>query len=140
MEASNMAWELSVFWMIRGHTAEGLQWYERVLALPLIPPAAEAKALYGAALMWYSQAELAHARIALDRTLTLARGAGDKRRTGLNLSGMSSTPPAHRSPDRSPQASPDFVSWPSRGASECVEWDVGRRSPRSGDRTGRAPA
>ncbi len=77
MEASNMAWELSVFWMIRGHTAEGLQWYERVLTLPSIPPAAEAKALYGAALMWYSQGELARARSALDRTLTIARDASD---------------------------------------------------------------
>jgi predicted ATPase/DNA-binding XRE family transcriptional regulator len=89
MEASNMAWELSVFWMIRGHTAEGLQWYERVLALPSIPPAAEAKALYGAALMWYSQAELVHARIALDRTLTLARVHGDRKMLAQasNLSG-----------------------------------------------------
>jgi predicted ATPase/DNA-binding XRE family transcriptional regulator len=77
MEASNMAWELSVFWMIRGHAAEGLQWYERVLSRPSIGPGAKAKALYGAALMWYSQGELARARIAVDRTLALARGAGD---------------------------------------------------------------
>jgi tetratricopeptide (TPR) repeat protein len=76
-EASNLAWELSVFWMIRGHAAEGLQWYELVLTLPSIPPAAEAKALYGAALMWYSLGELARARTALDRTLGLARGAAD---------------------------------------------------------------
>jgi predicted ATPase/DNA-binding XRE family transcriptional regulator len=76
-EASNMAWELSVFWMIRGHAAEGLQWYEQVLNLPSLPPAAEAKALYGAALMWYSQGALAPARTALDRTLALAHGAGD---------------------------------------------------------------
>jgi predicted ATPase/DNA-binding XRE family transcriptional regulator len=76
-QASNLAWELSVFWMIRGHASEGLQWYEQVLNLPSIPPAAEARALYGAALMWYSQGEVARARIALERTLALARGADD---------------------------------------------------------------
>jgi len=76
-QASNLAWELSVFWMIRGHASEGLQWYQQVLNLPSIPPAAEARALYGAALMWYSQGEVARARIALERTLALARGADD---------------------------------------------------------------
>ncbi len=75
--ASNMAWELSVFWMIRGHAAEGLQWYQQVLTLPSIAPAAEARALYGSALMWYSQGELAQARTALGRTLALAHGAAD---------------------------------------------------------------
>jgi predicted ATPase/DNA-binding XRE family transcriptional regulator len=76
-EASDLAWRLSVFWMIRGHATEGLQWFEHVLNLPLIPADAEAKARYGSALMWYSQGELARARVALDRTLALADAAGD---------------------------------------------------------------
>ena len=76
-EASNMAWELSVFWMIRGRAAEGLQWYLRILDLPSIPPSAEAKARYGSALMWYTQGDLSSARGALDRTMALAEDAGD---------------------------------------------------------------
>ena len=30
-EASGIAWGLMFFWVIRGHAAEGLRWYEQIL-------------------------------------------------------------------------------------------------------------
>jgi predicted ATPase len=76
-EASDIAWELKYFWLIRGHAAEGLQWYEQILKLPSLPARAESKALLGAAGMWWTQGALERARAALDRALTLAHRAGD---------------------------------------------------------------
>jgi predicted ATPase/DNA-binding XRE family transcriptional regulator len=76
-EAADIAWGLMYFWVIRGHAAEGLQWYEQALSLPSLPPVAESRALVGAAMMWYSLGELGRARIALTRALDLAHGAGD---------------------------------------------------------------
>jgi predicted ATPase/DNA-binding XRE family transcriptional regulator len=77
-EASDIAWGPFFFWVIRGHAAEGLQWYEQILTLPSLPPAAESRALFGAAVMWYTQGELARARTGLARALALAHGAGDR--------------------------------------------------------------
>ena len=37
-EAIDVAWALMFFWLIRGHTAEGLRWYEQVLTLACLPP------------------------------------------------------------------------------------------------------
>jgi predicted ATPase/DNA-binding XRE family transcriptional regulator len=76
-EASDIAWGLKYFWLIRGHAAEGLQWYEQILNLPSLPGAAESRALLGAAGMWWTQGELGRARTGIDRVLTLAHGAGD---------------------------------------------------------------
>ena len=76
-EASDIAWGLKYFWLIRGHAAEGLQWYEQILGLPSLPAAAEGKALLGAAGMWWTQGELGRARTGLSRVLELARGAAD---------------------------------------------------------------
>jgi len=76
-EASDIAWALMFFWMIRGHAAEGLRWYEEILNLPYVPPAAESRALVGAALMCFMQGELDRARAALTRAHALAVGAGD---------------------------------------------------------------
>jgi tetratricopeptide (TPR) repeat protein len=76
-EASDIARGLMFFWLIRGHAAEGLRWYEQTLNLPSLPPAAESRALVGAALMWYSQGELGLARTGLNRAVALARGVGD---------------------------------------------------------------
>ncbi len=76
-EAANIAWGLMHFWVIRGHAAEGLQWYEQILNLPSLPPVHESEALVGAAMMWYSQGELGLARNGLTRALALANGAGD---------------------------------------------------------------
>ena len=76
-EASDIAWGLKSFWLIRGHAAEGLRWYEQILQLPSLLPATESRALLGAALMWYAQGELGRARIGLNGGLALARGAGE---------------------------------------------------------------
>jgi tetratricopeptide (TPR) repeat protein len=65
------------FWLIRGHAAEGLQWYEQILNLPSLPPVPESEALIGAAMMWYSQGELRRAHTGLARALALAEEAGD---------------------------------------------------------------
>jgi predicted ATPase/DNA-binding XRE family transcriptional regulator len=78
VEASQIAWSLMLFWVIRGHAAEGLRWYEQILTLPSLPPAAESRALLGTAFMRYTQGELEPARTALTRTLELADGAGDR--------------------------------------------------------------
>ena len=76
-DASDIALALKYFWLIRGHAAEGLQWYEEILKLPALPAAAEAKALLGAATMGWTQGGLERARAALERALTLAQNAGD---------------------------------------------------------------
>ena len=71
-EASSIAWGLKYFWLIRGHAAEGLQWYQEILNLPFLGPAAELRALEGAAVLWYTQGELERARTGLTRALALA--------------------------------------------------------------------
>ena len=86
-EASDIAWGLLSFWLIRGHAAEGLWWYEETLKLPSLPPAAESRALVGAALMWYTQGELERARTAPERALALARR---RRRHGPGRAGRDS--------------------------------------------------
>ena len=75
-EASVIAWGLKYFWLIRGYAAEGLQWCQEILNLPSLPPAAELRALEGAAVLWYTQGELERARTGLNRALGLAH-AGD---------------------------------------------------------------
>jgi hypothetical protein len=76
-EAANIAWGLMYFWPIRGHAAEGLQWYEQILSLPSLPPVRESNALVGAAMMWYSLGEPGRARTGLTRALALAHDAED---------------------------------------------------------------
>ncbi|HET9703611.1 MAG TPA: helix-turn-helix domain-containing protein [Vicinamibacterales bacterium] len=76
-EACDIAWNLFFFWVIRGHAAEGLQWYEQILDWPTLPPATESRALLGAAAMRYTLGELGHARTALTRALALAHETGD---------------------------------------------------------------
>ncbi len=76
-EACHIAWALLWFWAIRGHTIEGLGWYQRILSLPSLAPAVEARALLGAAVMRYIQGDLARARTDLERALALAQGSGD---------------------------------------------------------------
>src|SRR5829696_6139913 len=71
-EAANIAWGLMYFWVIRGHAAEGLHWYQQALSLPFLPPVPESRAHVGAAMMWYSLGELGRARIGLMRALALA--------------------------------------------------------------------
>jgi len=76
-EAADITWGLLFFWLIRGQAAEGLWWYEATLKLPSLPPAAESKALVGAAWMWFTQGELGRTRSALTRALALAHALGD---------------------------------------------------------------
>ena len=76
--ASHVLWNLMAFWLMRGHLAEGLEWYEKTLSLPSLPPAAESRSLVGAALMWYAQGELGRAAAALERALGIAQASGDR--------------------------------------------------------------
>ena len=85
-EASDIAWGLKYFWLIRGHAAEGLQWYERILNLPSLPPASELRILAGAAVLWYTQGELGRAQTALTRARTLPYDADDRDVVAVNES------------------------------------------------------
>ncbi len=76
-EASDIAWSLFFFWAIRGHSTEGLGWYEQILNRPSLPPVVELRALLGAGAMRYTQGELGRARTALTRALALAHETGD---------------------------------------------------------------
>jgi hypothetical protein len=74
-EASHIAWALLFFWMIRGHGAEGLRWYEQVLGLPLDSPLIESRARAGAAVMCYTMGKLDRARAEGIRARDLAVAA-----------------------------------------------------------------
>ena len=76
-EASEIAWSLKYFWLIRGHPAEGLTWYEKILSQPSLSSAVELRTLAGAAVLWYTQGSLGTARAALNRASALAHDAGD---------------------------------------------------------------
>ena len=76
-EASEIAWHLMWFWVIRGHSVEGLRWYEQILNLPSLSSGAMARVLVAGAAMSYVQGELESARSALTRALALAQGGGD---------------------------------------------------------------
>ncbi|HEX2309261.1 MAG TPA: helix-turn-helix domain-containing protein, partial [Vicinamibacterales bacterium] len=77
IDAASIAWGLKYFWLIRGHAAEGLQWYEQILNLPTLPPAAELRVLAGATVSWYTQGELGRAAAGLTRALALPHDADD---------------------------------------------------------------
>ncbi|HET9359238.1 MAG TPA: tetratricopeptide repeat protein [Vicinamibacterales bacterium] len=76
-DAAGIAWDLKYFWLIRGHAAEGLRWYDQILTLPANPAGAESKALLGAATLWWTQGELGQARKGLSRVLQIAHEVGD---------------------------------------------------------------
>jgi predicted ATPase/DNA-binding XRE family transcriptional regulator len=88
-EAAIIVWPLILFFMIRGRTAEGLEWYERALAAAALQPANEARACVGAALMRYMRREFDEATRLLDRALPLAEtvNATDALAAGLNVRG-----------------------------------------------------
>ncbi|HET7220643.1 MAG TPA: helix-turn-helix domain-containing protein [Vicinamibacterales bacterium] len=77
IEACNIACGLMFFWLIRGRAAEGLQWYERTLNLPDLPPAVESRVLVAAAVMSHTQGDPARARARVVRALELSRAEGD---------------------------------------------------------------
>ena len=76
-EAAEIAWALLFFWLIRGHTLEGHRWFELILAVPGLPPDAEAKARLGAAGTLHTQADPEGARAQAIRALDLLRDAGE---------------------------------------------------------------
>jgi tetratricopeptide (TPR) repeat protein len=76
-EATDIAWGLKYFWLIRGHASEGVRWYEQILNLSSLPPRTESRALVGAAVLRYTQGELGRARVGLSRALALAHATGD---------------------------------------------------------------
>jgi predicted ATPase/DNA-binding XRE family transcriptional regulator len=76
-EACDIAWSLMFFWLIRGHAAEGLRWYEQTLALPSLTPVGESRARLGAAVMLYTQGQYERSRSEVMRALALAENAAD---------------------------------------------------------------
>jgi predicted ATPase/DNA-binding XRE family transcriptional regulator len=76
-EASHIAWSLFHFWFIRGHAAEGLGWFERILTSPSLAPGVESRALVGAGTMRYTLGELGRARTEVTRAVALAHDARD---------------------------------------------------------------
>jgi tetratricopeptide (TPR) repeat protein len=76
-DAIDIALGLMFFWIIRGHAAEGLRWYEQILSLPSLPPVVESRALLGAGAMGYAQGVIEYARTALTRALARGCETGD---------------------------------------------------------------
>jgi predicted ATPase/DNA-binding XRE family transcriptional regulator len=72
-EAAHIVGGLMFFWVVRGQ-AEGLRWYEQTLSLKSLPPAAECKALIGAAMLSFDQGDLTRGQARIARALALARG------------------------------------------------------------------
>jgi len=77
-EAAAIARGLLLFWLIRGHAAEGVWWYDQILTQPLAP-ALEASVLTAASLMTYMQGEPQRGHDKLVRALALAYATGDAR-------------------------------------------------------------
>ncbi|MEO8075425.1 MAG: helix-turn-helix domain-containing protein [Acidobacteriota bacterium] len=63
-DASGLAWSLVLFWIMRGHSAEGLRWFDEVRQCAVPASVAEAQSLVGAALMRFTQGDMAGARVA----------------------------------------------------------------------------
>jgi predicted ATPase/transcriptional regulator with XRE-family HTH domain len=76
-EASEIAASLLFFFLIRGHAAEGLRWYEQILDLPSLPPLAAGRTLLAAAAMSHTLGDSAGARARVTKGLARARECGD---------------------------------------------------------------
>jgi predicted ATPase/DNA-binding XRE family transcriptional regulator len=74
-DACDIVWDLLLFWLIRGHTAEGLHWYDELAATPSLSSPARATALAGAAVMNYAQGDVARARHVAELSLSLSTGS-----------------------------------------------------------------
>jgi predicted ATPase/DNA-binding XRE family transcriptional regulator len=70
-DAADVAWNLLFFWLIRARGIEALQWCQRVLNLPRVPPRTEAKALVAGSVMLFTQGQVDQAREWLTRALAL---------------------------------------------------------------------
>jgi predicted ATPase len=73
-EATAIVYGLLNFWVIRGHTTEGLDLCERTLALTPLAPEVECRGLVAAASLQYVQGKLDGARRALERCLAFEHG------------------------------------------------------------------
>jgi tetratricopeptide (TPR) repeat protein len=74
-EACDIASQLLFFWLIRGHAAEGLRWYDEVAGLDGVLTRTRAKALAGTSVMYYALGDLDRARGAGERALALSSEA-----------------------------------------------------------------
>jgi tetratricopeptide (TPR) repeat protein len=92
-EATEIAWGLAFFLLIRGHVVEGQTWYDAILAAPALTPATEARAAAGAALMRYARAQYDNVLPLVDRAIERATTseAGDLLPFALCLRGYAST-------------------------------------------------
>ncbi|HEX2696271.1 MAG TPA: adenylate/guanylate cyclase domain-containing protein [Anaerolineales bacterium] len=92
-----MVWNLSNYWWLRGHEAEGRQWATMALAKADALPVSDgetgsrltslrAHAYQALAMVTYSQGDNAHAMLASERAAALADQLGDKRLLALALS------------------------------------------------------
>ena len=70
-ETCLIVWQLMFFWLIRGRSAEGRQWFERCLNLSSLTPHVESRALVGAAVMCFTQGDHVRARDRVTRALSL---------------------------------------------------------------------
>jgi len=77
LDASEIVWRLTTFWMIRGLTAEGRGWCEQVLNLPSVSSSIRAKLLVSLGIMLYTRGELQRARDSMEHAFALAQTAGD---------------------------------------------------------------
>lgn len=57
-EAAALVWSLVLFWIMRGHSAEGLRWFDEVRHGASPGSVAEARCLVGAALMRFTQGDM----------------------------------------------------------------------------------
>jgi predicted ATPase/DNA-binding XRE family transcriptional regulator len=85
VEATEIAFNLLFFWVIRGHAWQGLDWYERALATGPLRPSAEAMARLGVGAMCYTLGEIARARAALARGLAIPEPADLRIRSWTQL-------------------------------------------------------
>src|SRR5260221_6626734 len=71
-EACEIAFHLLFFWLIRGHAAEGLRWYERFASVESLSPSARAQALAGEGVMLYALGDLDRAVDVCARSLSVS--------------------------------------------------------------------
>jgi predicted ATPase/DNA-binding XRE family transcriptional regulator len=86
-EACAIVWQLLFFWLIRGHTTEGLGWYDRLLGRPSLTPPDRAMAMAGAAVMRYAQGDLDGARRAATLALAVSSDTSMAAATTENILG-----------------------------------------------------
>ena len=117
-DAIGIAYPLFLFWGVRGLGPEGLDWYERALALDPPSPAAEC-ALVGAATMCYTLGQMDRARELAMKALARGRAvptAATGSRKRCSCSATSSTPRAMKRPP----GNCSTEAWWSRGDSEAT--------------------